>query len=70
MVSTDKWLLSGVIQLIILSWVAELRESHPTLKIPVSVSLPESGAASLNQLQDLDIVDHGSLSPLGVLPQP
>lgn len=50
MAGADKWLLSGVIQLIILSWVAELRESHSALKVPVSLSLLESGAASLNQL--------------------
>lgn len=70
MVTADKWLFSGVIQLIILSCVAGLRESPPALKVSVSLSLPESGTASLNQLQDLHIVDHGNLNPLGVPPQP
>lgn len=68
--SADKCLFSGVIQLIILSWVAKLRESHFALKVPVSLCLPERGAASLKHLWGLHVVDHGNLNPLRVPPQP
>lgn len=64
MVSADKWPFSGVIDFIILNWMAEVRETNSTLKVPVSLSLLESGATSLNQPQDLYLVDYGDLNPL------
>lgn len=64
MVSADKWPFSSVIHLVTLNWMAEISETHSTLKEPVSPSLLESGAGSLNQPQDLHIVDYGYLSPL------
>lgn len=68
MVSAHKWPFSGVIHLIILNWMAKVSETHSTLKVAVSVSLLESGAASLNQPRDLHIVDYGNLNPLVSLP--
>lgn len=53
MVSTDKWPFSGVIHLIILNWMAEISETNATLKAPVSLSLLERRATSLNQPQDI-----------------
>lgn len=69
MVSADKWPFSGVIHLIILNWMAEVNETTFTLKVPVSLSLLGSGATSLNQPQDLYIVDYGDLNPLVSLPE-
>lgn len=68
MVSADKWSFSGVIHLIILNWMDEVSETDSTLKVPVSLSFLESGATSLNQPQELHIVDYGDLKLLVSLP--
>lgn len=68
MVCADKEPSSAVVHVIILNWRAEVSEIHFTLKVLVSLSLLESGAASLDQPRDLHILGYGSLNPLVSLP--